>query len=462
VFLAASLAAALAHQGQRPVTAAIVYLFGVVLVAALEGVRGGLLAALLASVTYNLLLTDPFLRPSLSSAEDLVPVIAFNLSAAVSGLVAGRLRDRARAAEVASRRMRGLFEASRDLQSAMRVEDVLPAAAAFAGSEAELYTLAGTDLAPVAGSRFRDLAERLVREGRETIGEGAATAFALTTPAGPLGALVVGRASEEAPERHAEDLETFVSVVSITVERCLLLERMSEAELVERSERFKTALLSSVSHDMRTPLSAISASVTSLLRFGGELREDTRLDLLKMIEEQCARLDRYTTNLLNLSRLQAGLDSEHFVVCDAIEVLGSAILRIRALQSGHGIEKRFELLAAPVLADPVMLEQVFYNVLENAVRYSPAGSPITVSAGIAGGSVEIVVGDRGRGIDPAEISHIFDRFYRGGTVQGEGSGLGLSIAKGFAEAFGGSIEASSREEEGTMVAIRLPRGEDRP
>jgi two-component system sensor histidine kinase KdpD len=393
VFLAASVAAALAHEGQRPVTAAIVYLFGVVLVAALEGVRGGLIAAFLASITYNLLLTDPFLRPSLSSAEDLVPVIAFNLSAAVSGLVAGRLRDRARAAEVASRRMRGLFEASRDLQSAMRIEDVLPAAAAFTGSDAELYILVGMDLTPVAGSHFRDLAERLVREELEAIGDGAATVFALSTPAGRLGTLVVNRTLEGVPERHAEDIETFVSVVSITVERCLLLQRMSEAELVERSERFKTALLSSVSHDMRTPLSAISASVTSLLRFGGELREDTKHDLLKMIEEQCARLDRYT--------------------------------------------------------------------IENAVRYSPAGSPITVSAGAAGENVEIVVSDRGRGIDPAEISHIFDRFYRGGSVQGEGSGLGLSIAKGFAEAFGGSIEASSRENAGTIVSIALPRREDR-
>jgi two-component system sensor histidine kinase KdpD len=250
-----------------------------------------------------------------------------------------------------------------------------------------------------------------------------------------------------------------VNLLSITVERCLLLDRLSEAELVKRSEEFKTALLSSVSHDMRTPLSAISASASSLSRFGAELNGEMRSDLLNTIEEQCERLNRYTTNLLNLGRLQAGVDHRQFTECDALEVLGAAISRTRTLGSSHAITKQYDIAAAPVRADPVMLEQVFYNVLENAVRYSPEGSCITVSATTADHHLAVSITDSGEGILASDLTLVFERFFRSRTsLPHDGSGLGLSIAKGFAEAFGGSIEAARADERrgGTTIRIRLP------
>jgi two-component system sensor histidine kinase KdpD len=250
-----------------------------------------------------------------------------------------------------------------------------------------------------------------------------------------------------------------VNLLSIALERCLLLERLSEAELVKRSEEFKTALLSSVSHDMRTPLSAISASASSLARFGAELDGETRRDLLSMIQEQCDRLNRYTTNLLNLGRLQAGVDDTQFTQCDALEVLGSAIARTRNLGSKHEITKFYEVASASVRADPVMLEQVYYNVLENAARYSPDGSRIEVWAAVNGDDLCISILDQGPGIPPADLELVFDRFYRSRSAfPSEGSGLGLSIAKGFTQAFGGSIEAAPAPGHpgGTMIKIALP------
>jgi two-component system sensor histidine kinase KdpD len=254
------------------------------------------------------------------------------------------------------------------------------------------------------------------------------------------------------------DYQALDSLISITLERCLLLERLSEAELIERSENFKTALLSSVSHDMRTPLSAISASASSLTRYGSALPEATRADLLNMIGEQCERLNRYTTNLLNLGRLQAGLDHNQFVEADVLEVLGSAIARARGLETGHNISKHFEIAAALVRADPVMLEQVFVNVLENAIRYSPPDSPVEILAREEGDEVVVAITDSGEGIAPADVPHVFDRFYRGSLAHShEGSGLGLSIAKGFVQAFGGSIEAgASGTGRGTSIRISLP------
>lgn len=218
--------------------------------------------------------------------------------------------------------------------------------------------------------------------------------------------------------------------------------------------------MSSVSHDMRTPLGAISASATSLSQFGDELAQETRADLLAIIVEQCGRLDRYTANLLNLTRLQAGLDASHFVTCDAVEVLGSAISRARDFSGEHLITKRFAAGSAIVRADPVMLEQVFYNVLENAMRYSSPKSEITVGVMALAATVEISIQDEGPGIPDNDILHVFQRFYRGTKVPtAEGSGLGLSIAKGFTEAFGGRIEAENSDFAGACIRILLPLDE---
>lgn len=464
VFLAAAAAATLAQQMDRPVTAALAFLLGVTLVGALTGLRGGLLAAILASVIYNVFLSDPVFRFSLSSAEDYVPLIAFNLSAAASGLLAGRLKDRALAAELSNRRIRALLEVSQRLQAAVELEDIPTAIAGFTGSDsasqAEIFIASGADLIALQQpSHQAELAQQLLASGEPSLRRGDHKAFALSTPAGARAVLVIRwlAAADRGPEQH--DLEAFLNLLSITLERCLLLEQLSEAQLVKRSEEFKTALLSSVSHDMRTPLSAISASASSLTRFGTELDQDMRRDLLNTIQEQCDRLNRYTTNLLNLGRIQAGVDQSQFTECDALEVLGAAISRTRSLGSSHRITKRYDVSAAPVRADPVMLEQVFYNVLENAVRYSPEDSPIAVSARWIDGDVVISISDAGEGILAGDLELVFDRFYRSrSSVHHEGSGLGLSIAKGFTEAFGGSVEAEREDERqgGTTIRIRLP------
>ena len=460
VFVATASAAVFAQQGSRPLTAAIVFLLGVTLVGALEGLRGGLTAALLASVIYNFFLIDPVFHFSLSSAEEYVPLIAFNLSAALSGLLAGRLKDRALAAELSSRRIRALFDVSEKLQTAVRMRDVPDAISSFTSSIPEIYVASGTELQPIQdASEHIDLARQCLDRGECNVRKGDQEALLLPLPAGLNAVLVLTRSVRPRRRSEEHDLDPFVNLLSIALERCLLLERLSEAELVKRSEEFKTALLSSVSHDMRTPLSAISASASSLARFGAELDGETRRDLLSMIQEQCDRLNRYTTNLLNLGRLQAGVDDTQFTQCDALEVLGSAIARTRNLGSKHEITKFYEVASASVRADPVMLEQVYYNVLENAARYSPDGSRIEVWAAVNGDDLCISILDQGPGIPPADLELVFDRFYRSRSAfPSEGSGLGLSIAKGFTQAFGGSIEAAPAPGHpgGTMIKIALP------
>lgn len=461
IFILATAAAIEAQRAELPLTAAILYLLGVTLVGGLAGIRGGLVGALAASLIYNFFISDPVFRFSLVSAEEYVPLIAFNLSAAASALLAGRLKERALAAETANRQLQGLLDLSQKLQSAVHVHQIPAAIEAFAHSlgraGSELYVV--KDREPIgveASGQALELARELLASGQDRLEAGMRLALLLATGAGPVGVLVLPLATGVRARQREQDLEAFVNVLGITLERCLLLEQLSEAELVKRSEEFKTALLSSVSHDMRTPLSAISASASSLASY--ELPLEVREDLLATIREQCERLNRYTTNLLNLGRLQGGLAPQNLTECDPLEVLGTAISRARQIAGERAIEKSYGVDSALVRADPVMLEQVFYNVLENAVHYSPERSSISVSAGVEEDRLLVDILDEGPGIATGDEDRIFNRFYRAQPPSShEGSGLGLSIAKGFAEAFGGSIAARRADEGGgTRVSIRLP------
>lgn len=462
IFLLATAAAIAAQRAQLPLTAAILYLLGVTLVGGLAGIRGGLVGAVGASLIYNFFISDPVFRFSLVSAEEYVPLIAFNLSAAASAVLAGRLKERALAAETANLQLQALLDLSQRLQSAVHVHQIPAAIEPFAHTIGpagpELYLIKGGDLMGVGGSgRGIQLARELVANKLSRLALGQNLALLLATGARPVGVLVLPLTPGARARQREQDLEAFVNVLSITLERCLLLEQVSATELIRRSEEFKTALLSSVSHDMRTPLSAISASASSLA--GYELPEEVRGDLLATIREQCERLNRYTTNLLNLGRLQGGVDPQHFTECDALEVLGTALSSLRPMAGERRIEKSYRVEAALVRADPVMLEQVFYNVLENAVHYSPEGSSISVAANVEGDHLVVDIVDEGPGIDTGDGERVFNRFYRTQSPSShEGSGLGLSIAKGFTEAFGGSIAAQRVDESfgGTRITIRLP------
>ncbi|HEY0626932.1 MAG TPA: ATP-binding protein [Allosphingosinicella sp.] len=459
-FLAAAALAALAAQTDRPITSAIVFLFGVTLVGALEGIKGGLAGAIAASLVYNFFLSDPVYRFSLSSADELVPLLAFNINAIASALVAGRLRDRALAAERASQRIQLLMNVSERLQRAVSLPDVQAAVEETGASvlrNMELYAVRDGEPVSVGGrEHHRAAAVDLLGHPAESWKYGAVEAFLLRDGERTSGVLVL-EPEEEASDTR--DHDALVSLINLAFQRCLALEELAKAELVKKSEEFKTALLSSVSHDLRTPLSAIAAAASSLRSYGSNLAEDVRDDFIQVIEEQCARLDRYTSNLLSLGSIQAGLHGQPLTTCDALEALGSAIGEARKLQPDADLRKAYTLQQAPVRADPVMLEQVFYNVIENALKYSPPHSPIIVAASADDGMISVRIMDEGCGVPEEDRDRVFERFYRGRANQKyEGSGLGLSIARGFTDAFGGSIELTSTDPliGGTTVTIKLP------
>jgi two-component system sensor histidine kinase KdpD len=459
IFVAATAVAFMVQDGGRPVTTAFVYLFAVTSIAALEGLRGGLAAAIAASFIYNFFMIDPRFQITLSHAEEYVPLIAFNFSAVASGLIAGRLRDRVHVAERVQLRIQSLLDLAQRLQRAIEVKDVAAAVRDVdAGKpKALLYVSRNGQLAAAAGeTEGLELALEVWNTGVERTDAQGCRANLLVGRSGAIGVLLTPALDDE---RGAGDI-AFANLVAIATDRCLLLESLAEAELVRRSEAFKTALLASVSHDMRTPLSAIAASASSLASFGAELHADVRADLVQMIEVQCRRLDRYTTNLLSCGRIQAGIDASQFAPCDALDVLGVAIASLRSQSSDRPIVKDFQASQVLVRADPVMLEQVFHNILENAARYSPENAPIRVEVRCTADWLAIEIVDFGAGIPREEAERVFDRFYRSPSVQGRtGTGLGLPIARGFTEAFGGQIEIlqGSEGSGGTRIRIHLPR-----
>ena len=406
----------MAHLNGRPVTSAIVAVFGVMAVGALLGLRAGAIAGLAASFTYNVLFIEPALTFTYSTADDLVPMLALTLGAVGSGLTAGRLRDRALAAEQARERLSELLHFSQDLQTAVTVADVQSVARSYLGSDrssVHLILAPRGELEPGSGPSWTiGLAEELWYSGlphltfRDLIG------FLLRSRERRLGVLLVetGQASAS-----PASIGIFLPLIVLAIQRCRLAEQLAESDVLRRSEKFKTAMLSSVSHDLRTPLAAISAAA-------GGLADLDRLD-----EETLGRPHRDDRGAVRPARplyrepaqpgpIRTGPRRRphaggrctrgawrHPRPCSATE-----------RSPDHPPRSRGRFRA--VRAEESLLEQIFFNVLENAVAHTPADTSIRVTAQADGNRLVIAVEDDGPGIPPKDHERVFERFIRSGPA----------------------------------------------
>jgi len=424
----------LANSYGKPVTAALLFMFAVVLIAARTGLRGGLLAGILASLAYNLLISVPTLRLELTNLDDFMPLLAFNISAVASAYVAGRLKDEARTSQEASGRIRSLLQFSGDLQTTVDLRVMIQAAqsAKPALENMEVRLDDGRIFGPAEAADYDP------QMGCSAVGSERPVGHSATVVSEQFDGGAVTCTVEES---HAVDAAAYLAIFAIAAERWVLTERLVEADVFRKSETFKTALLSSMSHDLRTPLSVISASAGSLLRHGEKLPAEDKQDLLETIEQQSQRLNQLTSKLLSLGRIEGGLEASSMPLTDALEVLGTALVTIRQLAPERMIRKAFSTKTAMVRADASILEQVIYNILENAVVHTPALSPIEVSVGTDDDTLVIGIEDRGSGVPAEEAEHVFERFHQAGPADQpkRGSGLGLSIARGFARAINGDV-----------------------
>ncbi|HRD28560.1 MAG TPA: ATP-binding protein, partial [Caulobacter sp.] len=261
----------------------------------------------------------------------------------------------------------------------------------------------------------------------------------------------------------AEEDERFALALldqgAIALERAEFAAEAADADALRRSDRLRSALLNSVSHDLRTPLSTVLGAVTTLIEFGKSMQPKVRTDLLLSIREEAERLNRYVGDLLDMTRLEGGALNTRKDWTDVRDVLAAAIGRVERRLEGRRLDRDFPAELSMVMADPSLLEQALVNILENAIAYSPDGSVIETAAYEDRGNVVISIEDEGRGIPTAELERVFERFRRmeEATDRGKGAGLGLAIAKGFVEAMGGRIAAASpiHDGRGTRILISL-------
>ncbi len=283
----------------------------------------------------------------------------------------------------------------------------------------------------------------------------------MRTGRGPLG--VVGIIRDEPGPLLTPDqqrlLDSLSDQAALGVERITLARDLHQARLQAETDRLRSALLTSISHDLRTPLASILGSATSLRSQHAMLDEETRSALLSTIVEEADRLNRFIGNLLDMTRLESGALRPHTDLVVLSDVVGAALQRASKILADHRIEVHLPADLPMLGLDMVLFEQALFNLLDNAAKYAPAGTLIRLEAEQESNQVILRVIDEGPGIAAGDLDQIFEKFHRGrGADRGRaGTGLGLAICRGFIEAMGGSIKAENRtDRSGAVFVVRVP------
>jgi two-component system sensor histidine kinase KdpD len=270
--------------------------------------------------------------------------------------------------------------------------------------------------------------------------------------------VVLGTPPFDDPEEH-RFLEAFAAQMGVAVERTQLSEQAQTARLAADREQLRNALLSSVSHDLRTPLGVIEGASSALLTAELSLDKEARRDLAETIHEEAERLNRRVRNLLDMTRLEAGAVRLDHEWQSLEEVVGAALGRVESPLGDGRVTVSLPPELPLVLCDGVLIEQVLVNLLENAIKYSPPASPIEVGARDAASEIVVTVADRGAGLPPGEEDRIFEKFYRSERNRTTGGvGLGLAICRAIVSAHGGRIWAENGPSGGAAFRFSLPKG----
>lgn len=481
--LAATLASATAVLAERWLglqDVSMVFIVAVVLVAAKMRVVAALAAAVLSFLAYNYFFIDPRYTLAIGARQGVITAFLFLAAALVAGRLASRLREQVVALRAANARITTLQVLGRQLAAAANAAQAVSAAQAALerATGAAALVLPGDDLhasvhAHVLNEQDRAVAAWVLQHDQAaepgTV-EGAGTAWwflPLTAGAKPAG--VAGLRYPEGvglPDADQRGLiEAIVDDVAQALLRTRLVADLQEARLTGETERLRSALLSSVSHDLRSPLAAIIGAAGSLDTYGDAMNAEDRHGLLETVRIEGERLDRYIQNLLDMTRLGHGAMTLRRDWIGIDELLGSATTRLQRYDPLVRFDMRIPPRLAPLWVHPALVEQALFNVLENAARFSPQGSPITVSAAEDAAWLRVEITDRGPGIPEDERARIFDMFFsvERGDRGRQGTGLGLAITRGMVGAHGGTVEALPGPGGiGTTVRILLPRQQPPP
>jgi two-component system sensor histidine kinase KdpD len=414
------------------------YLIAVLAVAIRRGQVAALAAAVIGVLVLNYFFIKPLHQLTIADSDNVVALGVLLLAALVVGRLAGQSRQRAAEAE-----LRAEQAAAREREAAM----VADAATALLSGTDDMVAAISAGLESVGRGELR------LEASSAPQAEDAEISLRLPTDARSvwLYASVSASWTEADLNRIATPLARLLDVAA---ERETAAARSAEAEAARQADAAKTVILHAVSHDLRSPLTAIRTAAAGL-REEGTSAED-RVALIDAIEEEADRLTRLIGNLLDLSRIEAGAVHPRTDWCDLLDVISTTISHLREPHEPHRIQIELDGELPLVRADASQLERAFANLIENALRFSPSDQPVRVSGGIGAGKVTIRVVDRGPGVPASERTAIFEPFHSGRGESKDGVGLGLAISKGFVEANGGELRLQADSADGTAFAVSFP------
>jgi two-component system sensor histidine kinase KdpD len=458
----------------------LVFLTAIVGVAVRFGLWPSLFASVVASLLYNIFFLPPLYTLTIADPTNVAAFGFFALMSVLVSNVAARVRTQAVTAVARARTTESLYAFSRKLAGAGTLDDVLWATAyqialmlkvrvvLLLPVDGSIAVKAGyppedvLDEADIAAAKWTWQNDRAAGRGSDTLPGAKRLFLPIRTGRGAIG--VVGIDSDKPGPMLAPDerrlLDALTDQAALAIERVGLVEDMDRAQRTIETDRLRSALLTSISHDLKTPLASALGAAGTLRDLSAKLTDAEKTDLLATMIEEMERLNRFIANLLDMTRLESGAISPNLAAQDVGEIVGSALRRAGKILARHRVDVDLAADLPMLDLDAVLFEQVLFNLLDNAAKYAPAGTTIRLQAWRDDRAVWLQILDEGDGIPPADLERIFDKFYRvqkGDQVRA-GTGLGLAISRGFIEAMHGTIAAANRNDRsGAVFTIRLPR-----
>jgi two-component system sensor histidine kinase KdpD len=464
----------LPDPGLEPTNLAMIFLATVVIAALTLGRGPSVLTAVVSSLVFDFVFIQPYLSFVIADTQYVLTFFGLLIVGLVISHLTARVREQVAVAQQRTAQTVQMYELSRDLAAIADLDQIVQT---LLHHVEQTFMLASVILLPT-GDRLRlhsvspgltlddneqAVADWVFRRG-ETAGRNTNTLPAanlrylpLKTPRLVVGVLGIAAPATQLTQEQRRLLEAFANQGALAIERARLAEEARQMQLLQTTETLQRALLDSISHDLRTPLVSITGALSSLAESDLHLDADEQRALVENARTEAERLNRLVGNLLDMTRLEAGGLRVVREPTDLQDLIGAALEQL-----GKRLHQRQISVTIPdglplVPLDFVLLVQVLVNLVDNALKYSPADAPIAVTGALSGGWLTIAVADRGRGIPEPELPHIFDKFYRiHHPHQTSGAGLGLSICKGIVEAHGGQISAANRAGGGAVFTVRLP------
>ena len=459
----------------------MVYLLSVVVAAVYLGRGPSILVSFLGVLAFDFGFTEPYFTFVVEDTEYILTFIGlFGVGLVISELTT-RVRDQAEFARRREADTSTLYTFSRDLSSAEGLDEIIRSISENVsqtfGRDVILYLpdsskngalkiaskpayILVEDENEMAVAVWSFLHGQMAGRGEDTLSASPARYIPLKTPRGVVGVLSVKPKDKDSnlTPNQRRLLETFTTQAALAIERVQLAKQAQQAQLLEATERLQTALLNSISHDLRTPLVAITGALSSLAEGGPAMRKEIHQSLVETASEEADRMNRLVGNLLNMTRLEAGAMKVVKQPGDIQDTIGTALegLKDRLLERTISVNVEEDMPLIPM--DFVLIVQVLGNLVDNALKYSQPEQQVEINAHQAGEEIFVSVSDRGIGIPPSDLEHIFEKFYRVHRPENiSGTGLGLSISKGIVEAHGGRIWAENRPGSGTTITFTLPK-----